>query len=222
MAQSLLAPLTGPAATPPAPWRVALLPQQVLPATRFAVVDLDGERVLRVESPASYGNLLHIVDASAATASALSWRWRLERPVAGADLRRREGDDAALKVCVMYDLPLAQVPFYDQLLLRLARSRSAEPLPAATLCYVWDPALTAGTVLPNVYTGRVRWLVLRGQGSAAERWQQESRDLRADFLRAFGDEATLPVPVSAILIGADADNTGGSGLGFVSGLELRR
>jgi hypothetical protein len=221
-AQSLLSPLAGAGPEPPPPWRTALLPQQTLPATRFAVVELDGERVLRVESPASYGNLVHAVDGAAAAAATLRWRWRLERAVAGADLRRREGDDTALKVCVLYAMPLGQVPFVERQLLRLARARSGEDLPAATLCYVWDATLPAGTVIPNAYTPRLRWWVLRGAGSAPGRWADERRDLRADFLRAFGDEATEPPPISAVLVGADADNTGGHGLGYVTGLELLR
>lgn len=65
-------------------------------------------------------------------------------------------------------------------------------------------------------------MVLRGRVAAVGSRQSEQRDLHADFLRAFGDEAKVPVPVSAVLVGADADNTGGEGLGYVSGLELRR
>jgi hypothetical protein len=76
-------------------------------------------------------------------------------------------------------------------------------------------------VLPNAHTRRMRWMVLRGAESPLGAWQVEQRDLRADFLRAFGDEtATLP-PLVAVLVGADADNTGGHGLGWLQDLTLR-
>ena len=91
---------------------------------------------------------------------------------------------------------------------------------------MWDAKLPAGTLIPNAYTPRLRWWVLRGAdsapGSVPGNWADERRDLRADFLRAFGDEATEAPPISAVLVGADADNTGGHGLGYVAGLELLR
>jgi Protein of unknown function (DUF3047) len=92
------------------------------------------------------------------------------------------------------------------------------------LCYVWDPVLAPGSVLPNAYTRRLRWMVLQGQGSGLGIWRSEQRDLRADFLRAFGDEAgaagELP-RIAAVLVGADADNSRGHGLAHVSGLLLQ-
>jgi Protein of unknown function (DUF3047) len=220
-AQGLLAPLEGPGTMPPPPWREVLLPKQTLPKTRFELVDIDGTRALRIESPASYGTLVHALDAPRAAVPVLSWRWRLDRAVAGADLRQKAGDDAAVKVCVMFDHALDRVPFVERQQLRLARLLSGEPLPAATLCYAWDRLLPAGSVLPNAYTGRMRWMVLQGQGSPLGEWRSEQRDLRTDFLKAFGDEATELPRISAVLVGADADNSGGHGLAHVAGLVLK-
>jgi hypothetical protein len=220
-AQGLLAPLDGPGATPPPPWREVLLPKQTLSKTRFEVVDIDGTRALRIESPASYGTLVHVLDEPSAAAPLLSWRWRLDRAVAGADLRHKAGDDAALKVCVMFDHALDRVPFFERQHLLLARFLSGEPLPAATICYVWDRLLPAGSVLPNAYTGRMRWFVLQGRGSPLGEWRSERRDLRADFLRVFGDEASELPRISAVLVGADADSSGGHGLAHVAALVLQ-
>jgi hypothetical protein len=221
LAQPALAPLDGPGAAPAPPWREVLLPQQSLPRTRFTIVALDGQRVLRVESNGSYGNLVHELALPAGAAPVLSWRWRLERAIDGAALQRKAGDDAALKVCVLMDAPLDGIPFLERQQLRLARLLSGEDLPAATLCYVWDPTQPADSVLPNAYTRRMRWFVLQGRGSRLGEWRSEQRDLRADFLRAFGDEARELPRITAVLVGADADNSGGQGLGFVTGMTLR-
>lgn len=220
-AQPLLMPLAGSGTEPPAPWRLTLLPNQKLPPTRFAVVAQDGVRVLRVQADGSYGNLAHPVTGADTGARHLAWRWRLDVPLAQPDLHTKAGDDAAIKVCAMFELPLARVPFMERQLLRLARSRSGENLPAATLCYVWDPTLPAATVLPNAYTRRVRYIVLQGSGSPIKNWRTEQRDLHADFLRAFGDETQDVPPLSAIVVGADADNTRGQALAFLADLELR-
>jgi hypothetical protein len=220
-AQSLLAPLAGPADTPVPPWREVLLPKQTLPKTRFEIVDLDGRRALRIESPASYGNLVHDLAPGAPAPRQLSWSWRLDRPVEGAALQKKAGDDAAVKVCVMFDHALDALPFSERQQLRLARLLSGEDLPGATLCYVWDPVQAADSVVPNAYTRRMRWFVLQGRGSPLGEWRSEQRDLRADFLRAFGDEARELPRIKAVLVGADADNSGGHGLAHVAALALR-
>jgi hypothetical protein len=214
-------PAAGTGDAPAAPWRTAGLPQQAFAPTRYAVVEREGRRVLRIDAEASYGNLVHDLGRILPAGTALAWRWNVERFADGTDLRRKAGDDVAAKVCVLWDLPLDRVPFVERQLLRLARNRTGEALPAATLCYVWDAALPAGTLLDNAYSRRVRLLVLRGAGDAAGRWQSERRDLAADFLRAFGDEARGEVPpVLAIAVGADADNTRGRSTAFVDGPEL--
>ncbi len=220
-AQSLLAPLDGPGAAPAPPWREVLLPKQTLPKTRFEIVDLDGRRALRVESPGSYGNLVHELTEPVAATPQLSWQWRLDQAIAGAALQTKAGDDAAVKVCVMFDLAIGQVPFIERQQLRLARLLSGEDLPAATLCYVWDPSLPPGSVLSNAYTRRMRWFVLQGRGSTLGEWRSERRDLRADVLHAFGDEARELPRIKAVLVGADADNSSGHGLAHLAALTLR-
>ena len=211
VSMAALAPLMDP------PWRVAGLPKQSAPMTRFDLADVDGRRALRVAADGSYGNLVHALASAAGT---LSWDWRVDQPLRAADLRTRSGDDSALKVCAMFDLPLAELPFWERQKMLLARRLSGEELPAATLCYVWDPSLTADSVLPNAYSARLRWWVLRGQGAALASWQHERRDLKADFLRAFGAESTTVPRLVAIAIGADADNTGGQSLGYVADIDL--
>jgi hypothetical protein len=198
-------------------WRVVGLPNQGFPLTTFTATEVDGVPAIRIDAQGSYGNLVHAVDAG----RFLAWRWRLDQPLAGADLRTKAGDDAALKVCALYDLPLDALPFWERQKMRIARSAAGEWLPSATLCYVWDPALPAGTVLSNAHSPRLRWIVAQGQGAALAQWQDERRDLHADFLRAFGDEASAVPPLRAVGIGADADNTGGRSRGHVAALALQ-
>ncbi len=115
-------------------------------------------------------------------------------------------------------MPRDRVPFVERQLLRLAESRAGEPLPNATLCYVWDPSWPEGSIVPNVYSRRVRYVTLGTPGGA---WQLLRRNLADDFLRAFGDEAVGVPGLLAIAVGADADNTGGSSLGWIGSLEMR-
>ena len=208
---------------PPPPWTVAGLPHQTKPFTQFSIVDIDGRghRVLRVDSDNAYGNLVHPLHLDAPGLH-LAWSWKVEQLVDAVDLRTREGDDTALKVCVFFDLPLQQVPFVERQVLRVARANTGEALPAATVCYVWDARLAAGTTLPSAFTKRLRYKVLRSGSDHLHQWSNERRDVAADFLELFGNESTEVPPITGVAVGADADNTHGHSLGFVSDLTLER
>ena len=227
-AQSLspLVPADGTAANT---WRYVGFPKSKadIPATRFELADVQGERALKVSTRASYGTWLH--DLPKVDPGRLQWRWRLDQPLTGGknevDILTKEGDDAALKVCVMFDHPLGRVPFAQRTLLRIARSISGEDLPAATICYVWDSVHPAGLQGANPYTQRVRFMTLQGKGAPLAQWQTETRDVAVDFAKLFADElptgASAPT-VRAVLIGADSDNTGSQSVAWVKGINWLR
>jgi len=209
---------------PAAPWELALLPRQRKPVTQFRVVDAGGHAVLRVEAERSYGNLLHPLPEGTAAAR-LAWRWRVELLNEAADLTQRNGDDTTLKVCALWDEPIDQLPFTDRQTLRVARAVAGVPLPAATVCYVWDARLAEGTEVASPFTQRVRYVVLRHGNARADAgggWQLEKRNIAADFMHFFGKEVTQLPPLLGIAVGADADNTQGHSIGYVGDVTLER
>jgi hypothetical protein len=80
--------------------------------------------------------------------------------------------------------------------------------------------LPIGTTLDNAFTRRIRLIVLRGADMAPMTWRIERRDVRADFLRLFGDEATEVPDIIGVGIGADADNTQSRSLSHIADLVL--
>ena len=232
-AATLSAFSTAPDTQPPKPWRAVGLPKGKAPLTRMDIAPLDGERVLRLATDKSYGTLSHALpDVALGPQATLRWKWRVDQGLPGADLRRKDGDDAPLRVCALFDLPLDSLGLMERTVMRLARSASGEALPAATLCYVWDTQLPTGTLLHNPYTGRVRFIVLNSGDSPLGTWVTHERALAADFLRAFrsdlGNSATGTLagparvpPLVAIVVGADSDNTGGASLGYIGDMVLK-
>jgi len=218
-ADPVLAPFGAAGGPPSAPWKVVGLPQQTKPFTRFSVVDIDGKRAVKIEADLSYGNIVHLLKEYAAPAQ-LTWQWRIEKPIETADLREKRGDDTAVKVCVFFDLPMDNVPFTDRQLLRLARGKTTDPVPTATVCYVWDPKLPAGTTLDNAFTRRMRYIVLESGTDRLNKWVAEKRDVGADFLKLFHDESTVVPPIIGIAVGADSDNTQTHSVAYVSGVAL--
>jgi hypothetical protein len=218
-AEAVLTPFGAAGGAPSAPWKVSGLPAQTKPFTRFSVVDIDGKRAVKIEADLSYGNLVHPVKDIAAPAQ-LSWQWRVEKPIETADLHEKSGDDTAVKVCVVFDMPMENVPFTDRQLLRLARSKTTNLVPTATVCYVWDAKLAAGTTLDNAFTRRMRYMVLESGNDRLNKWVAEKRDVGADFMKLFSDESKVVPPIVGIAIGADSDNTQSHSVSYVSGLSL--
>jgi hypothetical protein len=216
-------------------WRFVGFPkkQAEIAPTRFTAGSVGGEVALQVATERSYGTWVSGWTGPV-PATKLAWRWRLDTPLSGgtapADLLTKAGDDAALKICVMFDQPLERVPFLERTVLRLARSVSGAELPAATLCYVWDSAGAAGVQGANPYTRRVRFISLQGRATPLGRWASESRDVAQDFAALFADELpqgaqtareSLPL-ITSVLIGADSDNTASQSLGWVADLRWRQ
>ncbi|MDP2015293.1 DUF3047 domain-containing protein [Hydrogenophaga sp.] len=226
LAQSPLPALVQADGTLEPAWRFVGFPKAKadLPPTRFEAGRVDSTAAVQVLTASSYGTLVH--DWSGLAPARLQWRWRLDTVLSGGktapDILTKAGDDAALKVCVMFDHPLDRVPLIERTVLRIARSVSGEALPAATVCYVWDsthPALTQG---PNPYTKRVRFISLQGRSAPLARWVNESRDVAQDYATLFADE--LPAGVAApritrVLLGADSDNTASTSSGWVTDLR---
>jgi hypothetical protein len=121
---------------------------------------------------------------------------------------------------VFFDLPLERVPFVERQLLRVARSSSSDPLPSATVCYVWDNQLPVGTEIDNAFTRRMRYIVLQSGPARLRQWTAERRDVGADFLKLFGNETTTLPPIIGVAVGADADNTHSRSVAHVADLVL--
>ncbi|MGZ8982006.1 MAG: DUF3047 domain-containing protein [Burkholderiaceae bacterium] len=208
-AEPRLTPLSSASGTEvPAPWRVVTLPK-IPRHTRYAMSESDGRRAVRADADASYANVVHPVNADVVRTPILRFAWRADSFPTGSNLTTKAGDDLAAKVCVLFDVPLERLSVTDRTKIRLGRRLFDPQLPAATLCYVWDRTLPTGRWLNNVYTDRVRMLVLRSAANGEQgRWFDERRDLRADFARAFEAEGTAGMPtVTAVAFATDADNT---------------
>jgi hypothetical protein len=218
LATTALAPFAGTDSTTLNPaWQLTGLPKNKAPLTEFSPITLDGAAVLQLRTQASYGVLTHAWQGPAP--EFLSWRWRLEQPLTAANLQTKAGDDAALKVCVMFDQPLTDIPFLQRAALGLARTATGQNLPSATLCYLWDSRYPAGTRGPNPYSARVRYIVLNGSESGTGQWATQRRRIADDFALLFGQETKTLPPVSAIAVGADSDNTHGSSLAYLAQLR---
>jgi hypothetical protein len=205
----------------PPPWKVVALPERYAkPVTQFDLAELDGLRVLRVKAEQSWGSLAHPSSEMVKPETRLNWRWRLDQALPKSDVRSKTTEDGALKVCLSFDLPFSNVPAGERTLIRLVQFFTKEKIPTATLCYLWGGKEPIGFEQASLITNRVRYVVLANESSPLKTWQSAERNIHADFLKAFGHESPTTPALTAIIIGADSDNTAGSSLGYVSDVQL--
>ena len=199
-------------------WTTVGLPaSKGVPMPQFEPLSVDGQAALRIKSSAAYGHVLWATTGP--WNQTLQWQWRVDQALTSADLRTRTGDDTAVRVCALFDVPLSELPFGQRVQMQLARSISGQALPSATVCYVWDDGADTGAHITNAYSERVRYWVLRGRGSATGAWYSETRDLASDYLALFGSRAQGAPPLIGLSVGADSDNTQGQSLAWVRALQ---
>jgi hypothetical protein len=203
----------------PAPWQYIALPDRYAkPLTAIDIHPLDGKKTLRLRADKSWGTVAHPWTGAAKT---IEFQWRLDKPLPQASFKTKATEDTAIKVCASFDMPLDRMPTGERTLFKLAQLFSREKLPTATLCYVWGNTEELGSIHHSPTTARVRYMALDNASSPLKTWKTHKRNLSDDFLKVFSAESqTLPA-VTAIIVGADADNTQDTSLGFVADISVQ-
>lgn len=188
----------------PEPWRIQQLDERIAP-TRYSLKRWDGVAAIEAIADRSMALLGRPLDIDLEATPHLCWLWRVDAPLATADMRTKAGDDYAARVYVSFKVAPEALGFGTRAKLALARSIYGDQVPDAALNYVWDNRQPVGTIMPNAYTDRTRMIVLRSGAGDAGGWVVERRDVAEDFKRAFG---ALPAQLSGIALASDTDNTG--------------
>lgn len=139
--------------------------------------------------------------------------------IRGADLTQRETHDSSVRVVVAFAGDNAKFPMKNAMLSELAMASTSEPLPYATLMYVWCNQCTHGGVLINPRTDRIRDIVLESGPEHLGQWQAYERDIRADLKPAFG-EAPGALVTGGLM--TDTDNPRESKIAWCEPISLTR
>jgi Protein of unknown function (DUF3047) len=203
-----IAPFSGAEPGPALPSGWSLLTLSHKKAPEFTLVRDEGVTVLHVHSQAAVGSVAFRLDADPRAKSLLTWRWKVDHPLAAASFGTKEGDDFAARVYVSFDVPASSLTFTQRAKMKLAKLIYGADLPTAAICYVWDNHQPVGTSAWNPYTDRLRMVVLESGNSRAGQWVAESRDVEADFRAAFGPGWNGATPaISGVAVSSDTDQT---------------
>jgi hypothetical protein len=134
----------------------------------------------------------------------VSFSWKVRTMLDQADVRESETEDAAVRVLLAFDGDRARLSQRNRLMFDLMQSLSGESPPFATLMYVWDNRAEVDSLVLNPRSDRIRKIVLESGPAQLGQWRSYVRDIRADYLRAFGEE---PGALIGVAVMTDSDNT---------------
>ena len=163
-----------------------------------------GREAMRADAVSSASMLRRTVHIAPQDLGRVNFSWQVPGLMASADLTSRDKSDSPVRLVLAFEGDRNRFSAKDAMLSELSHALTGEPMPYATLMYVWSNTLPAGTVVKSGRTGRIRKLVVESGSQNLNSWLDYERDIAADFEQAFGETPGALVGVGLM---TDSDNT---------------
>jgi len=183
-------------------WKHTIFPGKK--SSQYSLVRLDGRNAMAVHATSSASMLRQQVRVEAADLRQIRFSWKVPALIEAADLTQRDLGDSPVRIVLAFEGDRSKFSAKNAMLSELAHALTGEPLPYATLMYVWCNNREPGSVIVNPRTDRIRKLVMESGTRNLGQWMDYERDIRADFEKAFGE---APGALVAVGIMTDSDNT---------------
>jgi hypothetical protein len=172
------------------------------PRFDFEIVEDAGRKVLHEKSEGDSSSIHREIKGKVKLKETpiLAWSWKIVALPKGADSRKAETDDQAGQIYVTWP-------------------RFPEAVRSRIIGYIWDTSAPAGQTIKSQKTGTVTYVVVRSGPGELGRWLTESRNVREDFKRIYGEEPEDP---SYLTIAIDSDDVKGTAEAFVGPILFRK
>lgn len=184
------------------PWRPLFLPGKRF--VDFKLVGRSDKPALSVQADQSVSILRRQFANGVTDVGNIDFSWKIDGLPEGANLGEADRGDSPVRILLSFDGDRSKWSARNHRLSEMSRLLTGEELPYATLMYVWSNQDAPDSVVVNPRTDRIRKVVVESGPTHIGRWREYRRDIRADFLRAFGEE---PGPLRAVALMTDTDNT---------------
>jgi len=167
--------------------------------TRYSVIETKDGRALKAESNAKASALIYKYNYSLKEYPILTWRWKVENTLRKGDETRKEGDDYAARIYVIFPHWL--------------------PPLTKSINYIWANKLPKGQHVPNPFYSKAVMVAVESGDENVGKWIPERRNVYEDYRSAFGEE---PPQVGGIAIMTDTDNTGESAVAYYDDIRIEK
>jgi Protein of unknown function (DUF3047) len=186
----------------PQNWQPMALPGKR--KTQFHSQAFQGRQALQAVSSSSASMMRRKINVPAADLGLLQFSWQTPMLIDEADMAERDTEDAVVRVILSFEGDRTKFSAKNRMLSDLSHALTGEDMPYATLMYVWCNKRPVGSLITNPRTDRIRKMVVESGASNLGKWLDYERDIRADFIQAFGEE---PGALTGIALMTDTDNT---------------
>jgi hypothetical protein len=171
------------------------------PTYDFIVVDEDGRRALHLKSRGDSSTISKELQGRVSLKSTpvLEWTWKVVTLPEGGDARRKERDDEAGQLYVVWP-------------------RFPEAVRSQIIGYIWDSTAPVGAVIPSQKNRTVTYIVVRSGKEGLGQWLTERRNVLEDFKRIYDGDADP----GGISLSIDSDDTSSSAEAYVGPIVFTR
>ena len=187
------------------------------PQTFYRWESKEGRPALYAESDRSASMWRRAVQLPPDQVGAVRFSWWVDVLIPGADLATNGYGDSPARVIFAFDGDRRKLSVRNQMVFELAEALGGEPMPYATLMYVWANDQPPGTVIHHPRTDRIRKIVVEQGTAGLRQWRSYRRNLAEDFRWAFGEE---PGALVAVGFMTDSDNMATSARTWYADLEV--
>ncbi len=185
-----------------AQWEAVSLPGKL--RTAFKLEKHGHRHALQAHAQSSASLLRQRVNVAPEKLGRLRFEWQVDNLMPGADMAELGRGDSPVRLILAFDGDRSRFSAKNAMLSDLTEALTGEPLPYATLMYVWSNHHPIDSVIVNPRTDRVRKMVVESGGARLKQWLLYQRDVKADFEKAFGE---APGALVGVAIMTDSDNT---------------
>lgn len=182
-------PIGKPSQGPPDGWKV----KEWKGKAAFSVVEADFGSAILLKSSSTSSALYREMKFNIKDYPYLSWQWKAMTLPKGGDVRRKDRDDQAAQVYVVFPRWPASV-----------NSR--------LVGYIWDSTAPAGSRLQSTKSGNTRYIVLRSGPGELGKWLKEERNVYEDYKTLFKEE---PPKAGSVSVMIDSDDTKSAAESFI-------
>lgn len=197
-------------------WEQVRIPGKV--ATQYSVVKVSNRSTLKATAQSSASMLRKDLRIEPPQLGQLGFSWQVQSLIERADMALRDQDDSPVRLVLAFDGDRNRFSAKNAMLSELSHAVTGQPMPYATLMYVWCNKRPVGSVIENPRTDRIRKMVIESGEGRLGQWLSYERNIRADFEKAFGEP---PGALIGIGLMTDSDNTRSHAQAWYGAIQLK-
>ena len=186
--------------------------------THYSLVTLNGQNTLKANALSSASMLRKKIRIEPDALNSLLFSWQVSELMATADMAKRDQDDSPVRIVLAFEGDRKKFSMKNAMLSELSHAVTGEPMPYATLMYVWCNRRPVNAVIENPRTDRIRKIVVKSGTERLNQWLLYERNIRIDYENAFGE---APGALIGIGLMTNSDNTQSQVQAWYGAIQLK-